>query len=84
MCFNGIAVKMFVYMRGGQKVEYKGRYLVNIRTKRIHDVSVNKPQCKLSLMQQENAVFYDNLEDALNYPNKITPRAEKCKFCFKN
>lgn len=65
-------------------MEYKGRYLVNIRTKRIHDVSVNNPRCKLNLMQQENAVFYDNLEDALNYPNKITPRTEKCKFCLKN
>ena len=61
---------------------YKGRYLVNIRTKRVHDLTVNNPRCKLSLMQQENALFFDDLQSALNYPNQITPRVSKCKFCL--
>lgn len=64
-------------------MEYKGRYLVNVRTKRIHDVLNRKRGCKLDMMQQENAVFFDKLSDAENYPNPMTPRAQKCKFCFK-
>lgn len=64
-------------------MEYKGRYLVNIRTKRIHDVLNAKKACKLHMMQQVNAMFFDTLEDAENYPNKITPRTVKCKYCIK-
>jgi len=65
-------------------MEYKGRYLVNTNTKKIHDILNRTPRCKLDLMQQSNAVFFDVLEDALNYPNKITPKTEKCRFCLKN
>lgn len=65
-------------------MEYKGRYLVNVNTKKIHDTLKTSPRCKLNMMQQENAVFFDHLEDAENYPNKITPRTSKCTFCLKN
>ena len=64
-------------------MEYKGQYIVNINSKRIHDVLHSTKRCKLSIMQQDNAVFFDNLDDALNYPNKMTPRTSKCQFCFK-
>lgn len=64
-------------------MEYKGRYLVNANTKRIHDVLHKTSRCKLDSMQQINAIFFDSLEDALNYPNKITPRSVRCKFCLK-
>lgn len=63
-------------------MDYKSRYLINIRTKTIHDVTKATPRCKLNMMQQENAWFCDTLEVALNYPNKVTPRTKKCKFCF--
>jgi len=65
-------------------VEYKGRYLVNVRTCRIHDVFNRTKRCKLDAMQQVNAVFFDTLEEAEKYPNEIAPRTVKCKFCFKN
>ena len=61
----------------------KGRYLVNIRTKAIHDTWNSTDRCKLNIMQQDNALFCDTLQQALEYPNKITPRTRKCKFCFK-
>lgn len=64
-------------------MEYKGRYLVYIRTKTIHDTLNCVPRCKLNMMQQENALFYNTLQEALEYPNKITPRTKKCKFCLK-
>lgn len=38
-------------------MEYKGRYLVNANTKRIHDVLNRTPRCKLDSMQQVNAIF---------------------------
>lgn len=62
----------------------KKRYLVNIRTKTIHDTWNTKPSCKLNRMQQKNAWFCDTLQEALNYPNEITPKTDRCKFCFKN
>ena len=65
-------------------MEYKKRYLVNIKTKAIHDVPNATLRCKLNMMQQENALFCDTLEEALNYPNKVTPRTRTCKFCIKN
>ena len=63
-------------------MEYKKRYLVNIRTKNIHDTLNIKPRCKVNMMKQDNALFYDTLQEALEYPNKITPKTSKCKFCF--
>lgn len=64
-------------------MEYNGRYLVNIRTKTIHDTLNSSNRCKLNIMQQKNAIFFNDLKDAENYPNKITPRTSKCKFCLK-
>ena len=64
-------------------MKYKERYLVNIKTRKINDTLNVNPRCKLNIMQQENAMFFTHLEDAENYPNKITPRTSKCKFCFK-
>ena len=64
-------------------MEYKGRYLVNIRTHRIHDVLNRTKRCKLDEMQQVNAVFFDTLKEAENYPNEIAPQTVKCKFCLK-
>lgn len=63
-------------------MEYKGRYLVNTNTKRIHDTLNRTKRCKLDCMQQVNAVFFDTLEEAENYPNEISPQTVKCKFCF--
>ena len=64
-------------------MEYKKRYLVNIRTKTIHDIPNATPRCKLEQMQQKNAWFCDTLQEALNYPNAITPKTDTCKFCIK-
>lgn len=68
----------------GKSMEYKGRYLVNARTFRIHDVLNRTKGCKLEKIQQINAIFFDTLEEAEKYPNEITPRTVKCKYCFKN
>lgn len=65
-------------------MKYKGRFLVNVNSKVIHDTWNKTPRCKLDIMQQKNALFYDTLQEALEYPNKITPRTVKCKFCHKN
>lgn len=65
-------------------MEYKGRYLVNIRTCRIHDVLNRTKRCKLDTMQQVNAVFFDTLEEAEKHPNELAPLTRKCKFCLKN
>lgn len=65
-------------------MEYKKQYLVNVKTKTIHDTLNSRAGCKLNMMQQENAFFCDTLEEALNYPNKLTPRGKPCKFCIKN
>ena len=32
----------------------------------------------------KNIGTFDTLEEALNYPNKLTPRGKPCKFCIKN
>ena len=63
-------------------MKYKKRYLVNIRTKIIHDTLNIKPRCKVNMMKQDNALFCDTLQEALEYPNKITPKTSKCPFCF--
>jgi len=63
-------------------IEYKGRYIVNMRTYKIHDTCNTKKGCKLNKMQQSNAVFYNKLCEAKNYPNEITPKTETCKYCF--
>ena len=55
-------------------MEFRKRFLVNVKTKAIHDVLNATHGCKLNMMQQENALFCDSLEEALNYPNKVTPR----------
>lgn len=65
-------------------MEYRGKYLVNARTHRIHDVLNRTKQCKLDTMQQVNAVFFNTLEEAEKYPNEIASRTVKCKFCFKD
>ena len=75
---------MYIQTKRGNEMDYKKRYLVNVRTKTIHDTLNATPRCKLKLMQQENAWFCDTLEEALNYPNKVTPRTKKCKFCIND
>ena len=56
-------------------MEYKGRYLVNVRTCRIHDVLNRTKRCKLDAMQQVNAVFFDTLEEAAIAHNKAKKKA---------
>lgn len=65
-------------------MEYKGRYLVNIRTYTIHDTLNRKKGCKLDMMHQSNALFCDTIQEAEEYPNKITPKTKRCKYCLSS
>lgn len=39
-------------------------YLGNSNTKEIHDLSNIKPACHIDLINEENKVFFDNIEEA--------------------
>lgn len=58
------------------------RYVLNIKTLKIHDTQNATKRCKLSMMKKENQQFYDTLEDALAYPNAESPKSSKCAFCI--
>lgn len=65
-------------------MEFEKRYLVNISTKNLHDTKNIKKGCQFSRMKESNALFYDTLEEALEYPNRDNPKTSKCKYCFND
>lgn len=65
-------------------MEYKKRYLVNITSKNIHDTENIQKECQIGRIKESNALFYDTLQEALEYPNKDNPKTSKCKFCFND
>ena len=60
------------------------KYLLNINSKRIHLSDSSDGRCKISEMREEYKVYFDTLQEAMNYPNKKNTLAKKCIFCLKN
>lgn len=61
----------------------KKRYLLNTNSKKIHDIKSGDGRCKIQSMREEYKVYFDTLEEALEYPSKENPIAQKCSFCIK-
>lgn len=51
-------------------MEYKKRYLVNINSKNVHNTENSQKGCQIGRMKESNALFYDTLQEELEYPNK--------------
>lgn len=59
------------------------KYLLNLNSKRIHLVGSNDGRCKLKLIREDNKLYFDNLNDAKNYPTPEHPIAKGCcVFCI--
>lgn len=59
-------------------------YLLNTNSKRIHLSNSSDGRCRISLMRDENKVYFDKLEEALTYPSAEKPRGEPSAFCLKS
>lgn len=59
------------------------RYLLNTNSKKVHDNKSSDGRCQIKSMREEYKVYFDTLEEALEYPNKDNPLANKCSFCIK-
>ena len=60
------------------------KYLMNINSKKIHLSASTDGRCKIKEMREEYKVYFDTLQDAIDYPNKKNTLAKKCMFCLKN
>ena len=58
-------------------------YLLNTNSKRIHISNSKDGRCKIGLMRDEYKVYFETLQEALDYPNSEKPLGEPCSFCLK-
>ena len=60
------------------------KYLLNMNSKRIHDISKADGRCKIKTMKPECVIYLDTLDEAENYPDPSRPLAKTCRFCISN
>lgn len=59
------------------------RFLLNVNSKKIHDLERIDGRCKIKSMREDYMVYFDSLEEALAYPSPQEPLAKPCTFCVK-
>ena len=59
------------------------KYLLNVNSKKIHLSASSDGRCKIAEMREEYKVYFDSLQEAIDYPTNKNALAKKCTFCFK-
>lgn len=59
------------------------KFLLNTNSKKIHLSTSTDGRCQIKNMRDEYKVYFDTLDEALNYPNEKNRLAKTCSFCIK-
>ena len=57
-------------------------FVGNRSSKRLHIQELADGRCKMNLMREEYRIDFDNLDQALSYPEGKPPIFHRCAFCF--
>ena len=57
-------------------------YLLNINSRKIHNLRSADKRCRIHLMQASNKLIFDSYDDAKNYLPKGNKSACPCAFCL--
>lgn len=60
------------------------KYLLNTNSKKIHLSESQDGRCKIKEMREEYKIYFDALQEAMEYPSKKNSLAKKCAICLKN
>ena len=59
------------------------KILLNTNSKKIHMANSQDGRCKIQSMREEYKIYFDTLDEALEYPSAKKPLAKKCSFCLE-